>query len=215
MIKNILFDFDGTIADTSRGIVETLRQSLTRLHKPVPSDDTMRATIGLPLRTAFVHLGCADRDEADQAVTVYRQLFLQYEIPNIGIFPEVASTLSKLHDDGMRMAIVTSRDVESLEMILGNNGIDSFFETHVTNSDHLTPKPAPDMVLALLKRMGITADETLVVGDTTFDIDMGNSAKCRTCAVTYGNHPLATLLTSHPTFTADRFSEILSIARQG
>ena len=163
MIKNILFDFDGTLADTAQGIVETLRESFVRLGRPVPKEEEMVATIGRPLWKAFQTLG----------------------------------------------NMTTSRDRHSLDLILQNNGIDKYFETEVTVDDHLTPKPAPDMVLALLERMNIKADETLVVGDTTFDIEMGNRAGCGTCAVTWGNHSRELLLSACPDLIIDELAEIL------
>ena len=109
---------------------------------------------------------------------------------------------------GIRMAIVTSRDRHSLDLILQNNGIDKYFETEVTVDDHLTPKPAPDMMLALLERMEIQADETLVVGDTTFDIEMGNRAGCKTCAVTWGNHSCELLQSARPDMIIDDLDSI-------
>jgi HAD superfamily hydrolase (TIGR01509 family) len=116
--------------------------------------------------------------------------------------------LEQLAGCGIRMAIVTSRDRLSLDLILQNNGIDNYFETVVTVDDHLTPKPAPDMVLALLERMKIRAGETLVVGDTTFDIEMGNRAGCRTCAVTWGNHSHEVLASVCPDMIIDELDSL-------
>jgi phosphoglycolate phosphatase len=208
MIKNILFDFDGTLADTAQGIVETLRESFVRLGRPVPTEEEMVATIGRPLWKAFQALGNMTDDEAFQAVEVYAGLFMQYEIPNIRMFPGVLEMLEHLSQCGIRMAIVTSRDRHSLDLILQNNGIDKYFETEVTVDDHLTPKPAPDMVLALLERMDIEATETLVVGDTTFDIEMGNRAGCKTCAVTWGNHSCELLQSARPDMIIDDLDSI-------
>lgn len=209
MIKNILFDFDGTLADTAQGIVETLRESFVRLGRPVPKEEEMVATIGRPLWKAFQTLGKMTDNEAFQAVEVYRELFMKYEIPNIRMFPGVTAMLEQFAQRCIRMAIVTSRDRHSLDLILQNNGIDKYFETEVTVDDHLTPKPAPDTVLALLERMEIRADETLVVGDTTFDIEMGNRAGCKTCAVTWGNHSRELLATVCPDLIIDELEEIL------
>ena len=147
-------------------------------------------------------------EEAHQAVEVYAGLFMQYEIPNIRMFPGVTAMLEQLAERGIRMAIVTSRDRHSLDLILQNNNIDRYFETEVTVDDHLTPKPAPDMVLALLARMNIKADETLVVGDTTFDIEMGNRAGCGTCAVTWGNHSCELLQSARPDMIIDDLDSI-------
>lgn len=208
MIKSVLFDFDGTLADTAQGIVETLRESFVQLGLPVPTKDAMVATIGRPLWKAFQTLGNMTDDEAFQAVEIYRRLFMEYEIPNIRMFPDVETMLEQLAQRGIRMAIVTSRDRLSLDLILQNNGIDKYFETVVTVNDHLTPKPAPDMVLALLERMDIEATETLVVGDTTFDIEMGNRAGCKTCAVTWGNHSRELLQSARPDMIIDDLDSI-------
>ena len=208
MSKNLLFDFEATSADTAQGIGETLRESFVRLGRPVPKEEEMVATIGRPLWKAFQTLGNMTDDEAHRAVDIYGGLFMKYEIPNIRMFPGVTAMLEQFAERGIRMAIVTSRDRHSLDLILQNNGIDKYLETEVTVDDHLTPKPAPDMVLALLERMNIKADETLVVGDTTFDIEMGNRAGCGTCAVTWGNHSCELLQSARPDMIIDDLDSI-------
>ena len=206
--KAILFDFDGTLADTAPGILMTMRETFKRMDIPVPDDDAMRATIGMLLEDALQLLGNLDDAGRERAAALYRELFPVYEVNFVKIFPEVKETLALLQSEGLRMAIVTSRGKRSLTVINDHNGLGGFFETMVTHDDNLTPKPAPDMVLALLQRMNLRKDEVLVVGDTTFDIEMGNSAGCHTCAVTYGNHSREKLSTVNPTFFIDRFSEI-------
>lgn len=211
MIKAILFDFDGTLADTAPGIVKTMEQTFLRMGVKVPSEEAMKATIGLPLKQALQMLGDLNDEEAEVATNTYRELFPTYEVNYVSIFPMVKETLEKLSTSGIRLAIVTSRESQSLDMICEHHSIKSFFETRVTQSDHLTPKPAPDMVLALLDRMGLAKEDVWVVGDTTYDIEMGNSAGCRTIAVTYGNHTKEKLSSVHPTYMIDRFEELLHV----
>jgi len=211
MIKAILFDFDGTLADTAPGIVKTMEQTFLRMGIKMPSEEEMKATIGLPLLTALQMLGNLNDEDAVVATNTYRELFPTFEVGYVSIFPKVKETLEQLHTQGIRMAIVTSRESMSLDMICEHHGIRTFFETRVTQSDHLTPKPAPDMVLTLLERMELTKEDVLVVGDTTFDIEMGNSAGCRTVAVTYGNHSRQKLSSVHPTVMIDGFDELLKL----
>lgn len=206
--KAILFDFDGTLANTTKGILATMTEVFRRMGTAVPSDDAMAHTIGLPLFNALKQLGNYSDEDAQKAVDLYRDLFMEFEVCNISIFPEVVETLENLRSMGIRMAVVTSRDAFSLELILKNNRIDGFFESCITNNDKLPRKPAPDMVLTMLKRLDITADEAIVVGDTIYDIEMGNSAGCRTIAVTYGNHSRELLSKSSPTCIIDSFGEI-------
>lgn len=211
MIKNILFDFDGTLADTAPGIVATLRKSFVQMGLPVPAEEAMVNTIGLPLWRAFQVLGNLSDEEAQRARAIYSKLFMEYEIPNIRLFPGIVDVLEQLAQRGIRMAIVTSRDKLSLDVILNNNDIAWYFETEVTFDDHLKSKPEPDMVVALLERMDIRAEETLVVGDTTFDIEMGNRAGCRTCAVTWGNHTSEMLQSVHPDRIIDRIDQFAGV----
>lgn len=208
MIRNILFDFDGTLVDSAPGIVKTMEQTFLQMGVPVPAEAEMRATIGLPLRQALQMLGKLSDSEADRATELYRELFPIYEVGYIRVFEGVEQTLRNLRDRGFRMAIVTSRDTLSLDMVADKRGLSPFFETRVTGADGHAPKPAPDMVHALLERMGILPGETLVVGDTTFDIEMGNRAGCHTCAVTYGNHSREQLLSSSPRFLIDHISSL-------
>lgn len=205
----ILFDFDGTLANTTPGIVATLRASFEAMGRPVPAEDAMVKSIGLPLNQAFCRLGEFSKEEAATAVSTYAELFMTHEIPTIELFPKVKTTLEQLHEQGIRMAIVTSRNRHSLELILERHDIQKYFETNVTFDDGITPKPAPDMVLELLDKMHLAADSTLVVGDTTFDIEMGNRAGCHTCAVSYGNHDIAMLQTAYPEFIIHRLGELL------
>lgn len=207
----IIFDFDGTIADTAPGIVHTMKATFLRMGKPVPTEEAMRQTIGIPLGKALQMLNNLTEEETKTAVETYSELFMTHEVGRTTIFPNVFETLSYFKNKGIKMAIATSRNVESLEIILEKNNLSGFFEQMVTNNDHLTPKPAPDMVLTLLDRMGISEKETLVVGDTTFDIMMGNRANCHTCAVTYGNHTRKQLATAKPDYIINSFDELIKI----
>lgn len=212
-IKNILFDFDGTLVDSAPGIVKTMEQTFSRMNIAIPSESDMRATIGLPLQKALQLLGKLNEEESTKAAEIYRELFPIYEVNYVKVFPSVLDVLKRLKDKGIRMAIVTSRDKISYELIAEKRGLSMMFETIVTGADGIIPKPAPDMVHVLLNRMNISADETLVVGDTTFDIMMGNTALCHTCAVTYGNHDENTLRNTQPTYVINSFSELLNIIK--
>ncbi len=211
--KAILFDFDGTIADTAAGIVATMKETFKEMSLPIPADEEMLATIGIPLYDALKMLNHLDDDGAQLATKTYERLFPKFEATVVKIFPGVKDTLEWLASQGYRMAIVTSRNLASLDMIMDRHGINKYFETKITATDKLTPKPAPDMVNALLQRMHLSKEEAIVVGDTSFDIDMGNNAGCRTVAVTYGNHPKERLMASKPTYMIDSFIELKDVLK--
>lgn len=209
MTKAVFFDFDGTLADTAPGILKTMEQTFKDMGVAIPKEEDMLSTIGLRLDLALQKLGNFSDEKAQEAAAIYRKNFVTFELGYITIFPKVKETLQVLKSRNIRMAVATSRGINSLGSICERHGIKEYFETCVTYNDNLPPKPAPDMVLALLERMNLQKDEALVVGDTTFDIEMGNRAGCKTIAVTYGNHPLPRLLEANPTYVIDTFDEIL------
>ena len=209
--KAIFFDFDGTIADTVNGILATMTATFKELHLPVPPQDAMKSTIGMLLGDAFQQLGNLDDTQRVLAVKTYQRLFREVELPNTRIFPGVSQTLQTLKSRGVKMAIVTSRGIESLRLILTQNNILEYFDELVTRDNGFKPKPAPDMVNYLLQKMNLAPSDVLVVGDTTFDIDMGAAAGCKTCAVTYGNHSADRLATSKCDWMVGRFDEIAEV----
>ena len=209
--KAIFFDFDGTIADTVNGILATMTATFKELNLPIPPQDAMKSTIGMLLGDALQQLGNLDDSQRVIAVKTYQRLFREVELPNTRIFPGVSQTLQTLKSRGVKMAIVTSRGIESLRLILTQNNILEYFDELVTRDNGFKPKPAPDMVNYLLQKMSLAPSDVLVVGDTTFDIDMGTAAGCKTCAVTYGNHSAERLATSKCDWMVGRFDEIANI----
>ena len=207
-IRTLIFDFDGTLADTADGIVATATETLHRMGVEDVTPAAIRATIGLPLGTSLRIAGNLPESRETEAVAIYREFFAQLELSQIRLYPGVAETIKEFAAHGIPMAIATSRGCNSLEHILSGWGISQYFPIRATSADGFPSKPAPDMVLALLERLQAKAEETLVVGDTTFDIEMGNRAHCLTCAVTYGNHARERLLTASPTWLIDEFTAL-------
>lgn len=212
-IRCIIFDFDGTLADTAAGIVATQQEMLRRLGLPESSPEQMRAAIGLPLKECL-RVGANVPDSMlESAAKLYREIFFDCASEFIEIFDGVRPTLEWLSDKGIEMAIATSRGRNSLGRILEAHGLTEFFKDWVTADDCIKPKPAPDLVLALLERMGRSSAETLVVGDTTFDIQMGKGAGCRTLGVSYGNHSPEMLATATPDWIAGDCRYIMDLLK--
>ena len=215
MIRYILFDFDGTLADTSEGIVRCTQATLREMGIAASSPARIRPTIGLPLGQCFELGTDTPPERIEEACLTYRRLFGEIAIPCTTLFDGVAETLDALHQAGYRLAVCTSRSQASLEELLRVHGLGSFFSAHTSNDDVLhggaRPKPAPDLATLLLTRLGARAEESLVVGDTVFDLEMGRRAGCRTCGVTYGNQDRAQLQTAAPDALIDRFPDLPGI----
>ena len=213
MIKCVIFDFDGTLADTAEGILRTEEAMLRemRLPKPQGGEAQMRQGIGLALRDSL-HVGCRIPEERlDEAVATYRRLFDEIAFDYIVAFPGVKDTLEYLYDKGYQLGIATSRSRRTLVYLLKKMDIAQYF-TYMTSVES-TPKhkPAPDLALMLLDMFGVSGDETLVVGDTIYDLQMAINAGCHTCGVTFGNHSAEQLRSENPDYIVDSFPELKEI----
>ena len=212
-IKCVIFDFDGTLADTAEGILRTEEAMLKEMGLPKPEggEAQMRQGIGLALRDSL-HVGCRIPEELlDRAVETYRRLFDEIAFDFIVPFPGTKETLQYLYDKGYQLGIATSRSRRTLVYLLDQMGIAQYF-THLTSVES-TPnhKPAPDLALILLDQFQISGDQALVVGDTVYDLQMGKNACCHTCGVTFGNHTREQLSAENPDFLVDSFPALESI----
>ena len=208
MIRNIYFDFDGTLADTTEGIVRCTLVTLQQLGLPASTPERIRSVIGLPLTGCFARGTDTPPERIEEACATYRKLFNEIAIPYTTLYPGTKETLAQLQAQGLQLALCTSRSNNSLNALLQVLGIRSYFSAIVTNQDVTHPKPAPDIALLALERMGARADETLVVGDTVFDLQMGRAAGCRTCGVTWGNQDRAQLQAASPDWILDRIEAL-------
>ena len=214
-IRLIIFDFDGTLGDTRANIVLTMRNTLEHLGYPIPDEETIAATIGVPLEKGFEQMypGISPDDVALCART-YREIFQKNRkvlIPSL--FPQVEETLAALKEAGYILTIASSRSYGSLKEFLQEMGIAPYI-SYVLGANSVThAKPHPEPVLKTMEEMGFTADETLVVGDMPVDILMGKGAGARTCAVTYGNASRADLVAAGADLVIDGISEMLSLIR--
>ena len=210
--KLIILDFDGTIADTNACIIRTFNQTLQEMGYPTVDEQRISNLIGLPLRQMYADiLHTDDTALIDRAFHIYRDLFMGISTTTVTLFPHVAETLHLLHEQGIRMAIATSRGRDSLRALLRTHGIDRYISTDCCEEDVKRKKPEPEMVERLLGETGFKAEETLVVGDTWFDIQMGRSAGCDTCGVTYGNHTRELLAEHGAGAIIDDFAELPAV----
>ena len=156
----------------------------------------------------------ADMDDAmaQRAVDTYREIFEENYYSLIPpLFPNVATTLERLHNAGYRMSIASSRATQSLNIFLREMGIAHYFE-YVVGSDSVTcHKPQPEPVNITLDALDVLYTDALVIGDMPVDVLMAHNAVVKVCAVTYGNATREELERVYPTYIIDDFAELLNI----
>ncbi len=213
MIKLLIFDFDGTLADTHELIIQTNQEAMRRMGFPVLEDQMISRTIGLPLEegilTMFPQLA---REDLPAWVKTYRAIFDELKTKIIpGLFPHVKETLEALHVRGYVLTVASSRLSLSLNDFLRDMGIAPFF-SYVLGADNVSAaKPDPEPVLKTLRDLHFRADEALVVGDMPVDILMGKRAGAFTCGVTYGNSDREALKKAGANHVLDDFGRLPEI----
>ena len=212
MIRTFILDFDGTIADTQSFIVHVMQLTLKERGAAPRTPAQCAATIGLPLTQCFEVLLGIPTSEAQPFADTYRRIFDEERKPGaVKTFPHVIETIKTLHQRGCRVTIATSRGRESLENFLNDFQLNDFIDYTVCVGETEQSKPHPAPVLKTLEYLHETPEHAIVVGDTTFDIAMGQGAGCPTCGVTYGNQTRSQLEVQHPTYLIDDFAELLKL----
>jgi len=212
-MKTLVLDFDGTIADTRTSIVRTFQFTARALKLPEPKESAIIKLIGLPLKDTFIQvLNLSDEKLLDQAIAFYRDKYND-NIDAVKLFPNVEKTLEFIHKQGVSITIASNKGKNGLTLLLSKLGIIQYFSLILGVQDVENKKPAPDMILRILEETKSLPKETLVVGDTVYDIAMGQQANCVTCGVTYGNHSENQLKAQKADYIIDDFIKIIDIIK--
>ncbi len=211
----IIFDFDGTLADTTATILATYQAAIKEAGAQPRSEAECQATIGVPLEEGFRQL-YPDYSEAEIAkcVDAYRRIFIVNKsklIPKL--YPGVMETLEKLHEMGIEMSVASSRSRWSLIEFCDENHISHFFKLILGADDVDHAKPDPEPVLKTLEILKKLPAEAIVVGDMPVDIAMGSGAGCKTVGVTYGNSNYEELEKAGATAVIDALPQLLELIK--
>lgn len=190
----IVFDWDGTLMDSTRLIARSLRQACRDVGCAVPTEEEALYVIGLNMADTFERVVPGlDEDGRRRLAERYRFHFLagEHEAP---LFEGVREMLCDLHGQGRRLAVATGKARRGLDRALDSTGLARWFEA-TRCADEGFAKPHPGMLLMLLDVTGVDPARALMVGDTTHDLELAANAGVDAVAVTYGAHGEALLAT--------------------
>ena len=196
-IKLLVFDWDGTLADSTTLIVAAMQAAISQLQYQARSDAQIRDIIGLGLVEAAQSLFPGlERDGHELIANGYRLHYAQRALET-SLFQEVPDTLSALQARGYRMAIATGKSRRGLESSLRQTGLEGFF--HATRcADETCSKPHPQMLHEILDEMDLRPDHAVMIGDSEYDMEMALNAGVSPIAVSYGVHERTRLLKYKP-----------------
>lgn len=168
----VLWDFDGTLVDTSPGIMGSIRHACAVMGKPEPPETTLRKFIGPPLYFSFQEYAGYAPEEAEEATRLFRTHYQGGGVYNSEIYPGMASLLQKLCERGAKNAVTTLKPENTAKMLLDHFGISRYIAVLKGNDptkvdSHLTKAQTID---GALEALGVTdRSEAVLVGDTVFD----------------------------------------------
>ena len=198
MLSAALFDFDGTLVDTTEMIHQSMRHAASSVlgRDDIPRE-TLLANVGQPLPR---QMELIDDERAELLLEAYRQHHEEHHDDLIGEFPGIEEALTRLRSAGIRVAVVTSKRLVSVEMALKNfPGLRDVVDRFVTMEDTTEHKPHPEPLLRGLELLGnVPKEEAVYVGDSPFDVEAAKAAGLTSVAVSWGAFSEDTLRASEP-----------------
>ena len=212
-MKLVIFDCDGTLVDSQHMIVAAMTKAYGAHGIPLPEREVLLSVIGLSLIEAFTKLGEGrDQFPAESLANHYRDAFHAMRGPGAPVeplYPGAAEAIAALAQRGdVVLGIATGKSQRGVRLVLGHHRLLDHFIT-IKTADDAPSKPDPGMVLAAMRDTGVDAKNTIVVGDTVYDIAMARAAGASGVGVTWGYHPRAALEGAGAVAVIDRFANLV------
>jgi len=207
-VRAVLFDLDGTLIDSHGLIIASFQHALRTVLDRDVSADAAQVRWGQPLATRFAAVA---PEHVGALVEAYTAHYDAHEATLASVFPGVPGMLDALVQRGQRLAVVTSKRRRAAAQALRVLGLAPWFATALGAEDAPAPKPAPDPVHEALRRLGVTAEAALMVGDGAFDVRAAKAAGVRSAAALWGTRESEALLACDPDYVVGSPGEVVTL----
>jgi phosphoglycolate phosphatase len=198
----VVFDWDGTLADSTAAIVAAIQAAAADLGVPVPDQASAAHVIGLGLHDALARaVPSLPSERVGEFAAHYRTHYLARE-PDLVLFDGAVDLLDRLRQRGAALAVATGKTRVGLDRALRTSGLLGRFDM-TRCADESRAKPHPAMLEAIMAQLRVAPARTLMIGDTTHDLEMARSAGVPAVALTQGAHPRAALAALRPLAVLD------------
>jgi phosphoglycolate phosphatase len=210
MPQLVVFDLDGTLADSHEAIVQSFLYAVEDVQLPPVSPAEVTSLIGLPLTRMFEIVAPEVHPDTRQAaIASYKGIYLRMDRLYGAVFRDAIDLVRDLHQRGDALAIATSKSQSGVERFVRENDLGPCFEILISNDSVTRPKPHPEMLRLITQHTGI--ETGLMIGDSTYDIEMGCRAGFATCGVTWGTHDAARLRAAGATTVAETVADLREV----
>lgn len=209
-LKLVVFDWDGTIMDSTARIVSAMQTSAKNVGLPVPTSEAVKGIIGLGLAECF-NILFPYADSHDAIAKEYRYQYVDGDKTPSPVFDGVEKVLTELKAKGYWLAVATGKSRQGLDRVLHESGLDKFFDYTIGADEVENAKPAPDMLNVLMAKTQTKPHQVIMIGDTHFDLEMANRAETFSIGVTFGAHDRKILQKSNPFTIVCNYFELVSL----
>ncbi len=209
----VIFDFDGTIADTRRGVFDSIIYALTSYGYEVPDENVLNSFLGPPLFESFQKLTSCDDKRAEELTAKYRELYKGNAMYRLHLFDGVREMLDEMKKSGIRLAIASSKPEKFFSELLEYLDITKYFDVVCGASFDDIHNTKQAIIARAMNELGVEKDKTLMVGDRVFDIDGAKQNGIKSAGVVFGFDYTEELITAGADFivktTKDLLKEVL------
>ncbi len=191
-IRAVLFDLDGTLIDHFATLYACYQYALSTLGLPVPTPDTIRRSVGGSMEVTLRKL--IDERHVDAAARLWREHLARTYLDDVTLMPGAGELVRALHARGLRLGVFTNKIGENSRGICEHLGLAPHLDLVLGANDSPWRKPQPEFTRLALERLGAAAEETVLVGDSPYDLDAARVGGMRAGLVTTGTHSAAELL---------------------
>lgn len=184
MIKNILFDLDGTITNSYEGIVNAVKFSLDKINFKY-DESKLISFIGPPLKDSYMNLGFSEEESKDR-IEDFRDYYFRKGMKEMHLYEGIVETIQKLHDTGYKIYLATSKVESSAKKILADNNLLKYFSYAAGATMDQSRVEKEDVIAYLIDETGIKPEESIMVGDRLHDIEGAKLNNIKAIAAGYG-----------------------------
>ncbi len=205
----VLFDFDGTLADTGEGIGKCADYACEYFKKPRLNDEQRKAFVGPPLYDSFrMLLGLTSDEDIKTAIAKYRECYVAGAMFDLKLYDGMEELLREIHESGIKTVIASSKPEKFVKQIIEKLGLSEYFTLLSCPTDDNIKRSKYELISSALKKLNVNKDKAIMVGDRYLDIEGASQAGIKSIGAAYGYGTAEELLESGADFIAFSVSDV-------